>query len=135
MINRLFEERNLQDSVQFAVSVAEVYNNDIFDLLSDERRREKHGIVTSEEGSKDVPTLHTVFVFMRFFWCFLFLFWMRLVPVVDHQAVAKSLNHNIGSACQLFSPKIKMLWNALLYCYIWNYNQLSALVKITLKLV
>jgi len=50
----------LNDTVKFAVSVAEVYNNDIFDLLADEGTREKHEIVTSGEGSKDVPTLHHV---------------------------------------------------------------------------
>ena len=49
--------------MKFAVSVAEVYNNDIFDLLSnDDGKRAKHEIVTSGEGNKDVPTLLHVYV-------------------------------------------------------------------------
>ena len=57
-IFRLLDERRLHGLVKFAVSVTEVYNNDIFDLLTYEGKREKHEIVTSGEGNKDVPTLH-----------------------------------------------------------------------------
>ncbi|XP_078488302.1 kinesin-like protein KIF25 [Ciona intestinalis] len=53
---RLIEEKST-DSISLEVSVAEVYNNDIYDLLSDNPKQLKHDIVTTRGSSRDVPTL------------------------------------------------------------------------------
>uniref|UniRef100_H2YVI1 Kinesin motor domain-containing protein n=1 Tax=Ciona savignyi TaxID=51511 RepID=H2YVI1_CIOSA len=53
---RLIEEKPC-DSVSLEVSVAEVYNNDIYDLLAEDPKRSKHDIVTTRGSGREVPTL------------------------------------------------------------------------------
>lgn len=43
-------------SVSVQVSVVEVYNNDIYDLLSENPKETKHDVTTTEEGSLDTPS-------------------------------------------------------------------------------
>nr|XP_039248539.1 kinesin-like protein KIF25 [Styela clava] len=50
---KLIDEKPV-GSVSVQVSVVEVYNNDIYDLLSDNPKEMKHAITTTEEGSLDI---------------------------------------------------------------------------------